>query len=80
MHVDDVYKVFMATSRLLAQPASHEIPKLCELRNHFLTASTLYKFITTQEVTLGSNSRPISYSGFFLDHGKPETALIVSTP
>jgi hypothetical protein len=78
MHVDDVASVLMATSRLLAQPASHEIPKLCELRNHLLTASTHYKFITLQDVNLGTYARPMAYGGFFLDHGRPEIVIIVS--
>lgn len=64
----------MATSRLLAQPVSQEIFRLCELRNHLLTASLSFKFFSPDGV-YGDRS-PVA-GGFFIDYGQPETVILV---
>jgi hypothetical protein len=76
-HVGDVRKVLIATARLLAQPVSQEISRLCELRNHLLTASSSWKFYSPDGI-FGDRSHMLG--GFFADYGQPETVILVRPP
>lgn len=74
-HVGDIRRVLIATAKLLAQPVSQEILRLCELRNHLLTASSSFKFFTPDGI-YGERS-PMA-GGFFAEYGQPETVIMVT--
>lgn len=75
------------TARLLAQPASHDVESLCELRNQLLLASyhhNSFLFLTNDNfakllnTTNGSGMQSFnSYnSGFYRDFGRPISVLV----
>jgi hypothetical protein len=71
--------VFSITIQLLAQPICNEFVELCELRNHILTASALFKFVQQRDIEIANSGQHSMYApGFFADYGKPELAIIVS--
>ena len=80
--------MFKDVAKLLAQPASHMLLELCELRNMLLTGNlSQFKFVTSKQlkppVTSSSSSQAASLlamrgAGFFADYGKPESAIVDS--
>ena len=85
-HEKDVSQMFKDVAKLLAQPASHMLLELCELRNMLLTGNlSQFKFVTSKQLkppaTSSSSSQAASLlalrgAGFFADYGKPESAIV----
>jgi ubiquitin C-terminal hydrolase len=81
-HEDIILEMLLSVVKLLAQPGSHEILELCELRNCLLLGfSHQYKFLTAKQLKVTSvhNSSYVpSFAqglGFFGDFGRPSMSV-----
>jgi hypothetical protein len=74
-----VYKVFHEVVCFLTFPITNEFPELCELRNHLLTSSSTFKYISPKDLDMGpAYPTPENYTnGYFGDFGKPDAVLVV---